>query len=410
MAAPPSRPEPSEIGSRARTFRKRRGLSIEAAAGLAGISKGYLSMLERGQRGFERRGLIEDLADALGCAVADLTGQPYRLQNNREIAEGKRAIVRIEQGLNDATLDDAPDIQPRPLEELRQLVIDAARLRDEGLYSTAAADADDVLIELQAHVAASQGDQRRQAASLVTLAAYSAFHVATTYGYLHLAQHAAQRAWDAATQSEDPELVAFAMFALAPSIARTGGRGRAQRMLDHTIIDTDADALHSSTTGAEIFGLLNLMRAHLAAREEDVDTAHAHLDAAAEMATLTGERNSLGQHFGPTNVKLWRASVGAELGEGPEIAEQVEQGGIDLSVLDSRDRSAALHFDLARAYAQAEGARDEEVLRHLDRADRMAAQRIRQDPIARDILTGVSRRAHRRSWVLDSLRNRFGLA
>lgn len=129
--APKPRPEPWEIGQRARTIRRRRGLSLDAAAGLAGISKPYLSMLERGQRGFERRGLIEDLANALGCAVADLTGQPY-LPADRDIAEGKRVIAAIERGLNDATLDDVPDIRPRSLEELRPMVAGAARLRDEG--------------------------------------------------------------------------------------------------------------------------------------------------------------------------------------------------------------------------------------------------------------------------------------
>ncbi|MGH3998220.1 MAG: helix-turn-helix domain-containing protein, partial [Pseudonocardiaceae bacterium] len=65
------------IGARARMIRRRRGLSQEVVAGLAGITAQYLSMLERGLRGFNRRGLIEDLADALGCSVADLTGQPY---------------------------------------------------------------------------------------------------------------------------------------------------------------------------------------------------------------------------------------------------------------------------------------------------------------------------------------------
>jgi hypothetical protein len=39
-------------------------------AGFTGISTPYLSMLERGQRGFNRRGLVEDLATALGCSVA----------------------------------------------------------------------------------------------------------------------------------------------------------------------------------------------------------------------------------------------------------------------------------------------------------------------------------------------------
>ena len=45
-----STPEPAEIGLRARTIRRRRGLSLDVAAGLVGISKGYLSRLETGQR------------------------------------------------------------------------------------------------------------------------------------------------------------------------------------------------------------------------------------------------------------------------------------------------------------------------------------------------------------------------
>jgi transcriptional regulator with XRE-family HTH domain len=52
-------------------------LSLDVVAGLAGISTPYLSLLERGQRGFNRRGLLDDLAAALGCSLADLTGQPY---------------------------------------------------------------------------------------------------------------------------------------------------------------------------------------------------------------------------------------------------------------------------------------------------------------------------------------------
>jgi transcriptional regulator with XRE-family HTH domain len=44
--------EARTIGARARMIRRRRGLSLEVVAGLAGISKQYLSALERGQRGF----------------------------------------------------------------------------------------------------------------------------------------------------------------------------------------------------------------------------------------------------------------------------------------------------------------------------------------------------------------------
>jgi hypothetical protein len=57
-------------------------------------------MLERGQRGFNRRGLIEDLADALACSVVDLTGQPY-LAPDRATAQGRAALPGISLALND---------------------------------------------------------------------------------------------------------------------------------------------------------------------------------------------------------------------------------------------------------------------------------------------------------------------
>lgn len=46
---------------------------------------------------------------------------------------------------------------------------------------------------------------------------------------------------------------------------------------------------------------------------------------------------------------------------------------------------------------------------HLDTADRLAPQRIRNDPIARDLVLNLDRQAPRRVWELDGLRNRFGL-
>jgi transcriptional regulator with XRE-family HTH domain len=64
-------------GACVRMICRRRGLSQEVIAGFAGITGAYLSLLERGLGGFNRRGLLEDLAGALGCSVADLTGQPY---------------------------------------------------------------------------------------------------------------------------------------------------------------------------------------------------------------------------------------------------------------------------------------------------------------------------------------------
>jgi hypothetical protein len=332
-----------------------------------------------------------------------------RRKPNATATKARATVVKIEHGLNDASLTDVPDLPARPLDELRQRVAEAARRRDTGQYQQAGEDADRVLIELQIHVVSGA---RREAAELVTHAAYNAFVVATTTGCLHLAQQAARRAYEAAMIADRRELDAFAMFAQAPAIARTGDPDWAMELLDRALVDVDSANLaairHGDTVGAEMHGLLHLMRAHLAARDGDAADAHAHLDEAAGIAARTGERDAFRQHFGPTNVRVWRAAIGTELGEGAAVGDRLRHEPIDVDLLESPDRAAALHLDLARAYGQAEGDRDVEAMRHLDAADRFAPQRIRQDPAAQELMTALSHRAKRRVYEMDGLRHRLG--
>jgi hypothetical protein len=119
----------------------------------------------------------------------------------------------------------------------------------------------------------------------------------------------------------------------------------------------------------------------------------------------------LNYHFGSANVAAWSVSIGIELQRGPEAAERVTANAPQMAVvLASADRRSGLHLDLARGYGQAEGGRDSEAIRHLDTADRIAPTRVRNDPIARDLLIILDRRATRRVWELDSLCNRFGVS
>jgi len=129
----------AHIGRRARLIRRRRGMSLDVAAGLAGISKGYLSRLERGERNFERRGLLEDLAGALGCSVADLTGQPYP-PTDRDTADAMAALPGIRVALADYDADDVPDVNPRPLDELVSWARNANEHRDHARFSLAGHD------------------------------------------------------------------------------------------------------------------------------------------------------------------------------------------------------------------------------------------------------------------------------
>jgi transcriptional regulator with XRE-family HTH domain len=62
------------IGERVRELRRWRGLTLSEVAGLAGITKQYLSMIENGRRPLDRRSLISALATALRVSETELVG------------------------------------------------------------------------------------------------------------------------------------------------------------------------------------------------------------------------------------------------------------------------------------------------------------------------------------------------
>src|SRR5205823_8115373 len=64
------------IGARIGYWRRRRGLTQAVLAGLAGVSQPFVSQVEAGQKGIERRSTLVAIAGALQVSVADLLGQP----------------------------------------------------------------------------------------------------------------------------------------------------------------------------------------------------------------------------------------------------------------------------------------------------------------------------------------------
>ncbi|MFE9747589.1 helix-turn-helix domain-containing protein [Saccharothrix saharensis] len=403
-------PAPAEIGARVRMIRRRRGLSLEVVAGRAGIGKSYLSMLENGQRQFERRGLLEGIAQALDCSVADLTGQPY-LPRDRASAEALATLPSISVALYDATLDDVPDVSARPLHELVSWVGQANEHTAHSRYGAAGRALGGLLTDLHVHAVTSNGAERRTALAALAEACVVACGVARSLGNMDLAVAAAGRAEEVARRLDSPALMGFTAMTSTGALSRLGARNRAERVAASALEDLVdvADPTAADTAPAEAAGMLHLSVAQMAAKSGRLSDASAHLAEAAALAERTGERNALWFSFGPANVRAWRLSVAVESGEGPAEAERIESTPGYADDLAAADRRAALHFDLARAYAQAGGARDTAALRHLDTADRIAPQRIRHDPVARELLVTLDRRAHRQPWELRSLGNRLGV-
>src|SRR5829696_1349048 len=68
-----------QIGERIAAYRKRRGMSQNALAGLVGMSRSWLSQVERGIHTVDRLSTLTDLAAVLRVDVADLVGREWRL-------------------------------------------------------------------------------------------------------------------------------------------------------------------------------------------------------------------------------------------------------------------------------------------------------------------------------------------
>lgn len=399
------------IGKRARTIRRRRGMSLQTVADLTGISKSYLSMLESGQRSFERRGLIEDLARALGCAIADLTGDQQQYVDRR-VQAARTAIPALNRALYDADLDDVPDMPHRPLPVLAAAAAAANRHADQGDDDRAGSGLGELITELQIIAVTGQTEQRRAALESLVEACIVAGRVSRVAGDAALSVKATERGYAAAQRLERPDLIGISAFTHSRGLVRLGARRRAAALADKTLtaLAGERGPTPGATAVAEARGMLHLHSAMLGARYHNATTTETHLTEARELAAATGESNLLQMHFGLTNVALWELSIGVESGDGPAAAQRFAGRRADLSLLSSRGRESAVHFDLARAWSQAGGAYDDKVVRELDKADRLAPVLIRSDPIARDIGLDLRRRARRRVWELDSLLRRFGVA
>ena len=355
--------------------------------------------------------MIEDLAEARGCSPADLTGTTLVAPDGRTVRAAS-AIPGLTAALHDTTLDDVPDIPVRPIAQLVDIADRANAAADEVRYELSGSQLGDVITELHVVAATGAGDERRAALAALVTACIVARSLAGTLGHGELAVTATRRGWDAAQRLGRPDLVGLMAMGRVISLNRVGARRRAGTVLagalDAIGREPGPDREHTAT--AEAHGMLHLSAAHLAARKAPPRGASPPLAVAESLARFTGERNHMRYHFGPTNVAAWRLAVAVETDRGPEEAQRFADGDVELTVLGSADRVSAVHFDLARAYSQAGGSRDGESLRHIDLADRIAPIRVRQDPLTRELVADLDRRAKRRVWELDSMRRRVGIA
>src|SRR5437763_7262321 len=83
------------VGGRIAAYRRRRGLSQAALAGLIGRSESWLSQVERGVRSVDRLSVLLDLARVLRVELAELTGPAWQPPVRRDVGVDLDEIRRL---------------------------------------------------------------------------------------------------------------------------------------------------------------------------------------------------------------------------------------------------------------------------------------------------------------------------
>jgi transcriptional regulator with XRE-family HTH domain len=377
------------IGTTIRRLRRWRGLSLEQAAGLAGLSKGYLSKIENGHSAVDRRSTLIAIAGALRVSLVDLTGDGLEIRD----PAADSTVPDIRQALLDTDLDGTES----PRGELAALVAETqllAAMRQANRDAEVGRRLPPLLTALHTHVHEPDGLR-----ALVT-ATHTTALLTKGLGAPDLSWIAADRGHEAAVRLGEPAWVALAEFARTQALSALGAHHRADKLTHRALATVPPDA-------HDIRGTLTLTAGYTSSvlGTGDPDAA---LDEAAALAEHVDDGNRHYLLFSPANVVLWRMSSALERGDHATAAALADTINPDDLPIDSRrttyliERARALH-GLRRG--------DEEVIRLLLEAEKIGPIRTRANPFAREIISTMITRARREPVAREarSIASRMGL-
>jgi transcriptional regulator with XRE-family HTH domain len=394
-------------GARIAAYRRRRGLSQAALAGLVGRSESWLSQVERGVRSVDRLSVLLDLARVLRVDVEALTGRPWQYAPNGSALAG--GLIEVRRALTSYTALRGQERVDHPeLSELRAHVTETHRLYQAAQYEDVIVRLPDVLSAVESFPGRQNGLRRESLLAYVSAYVVAA-KLVTKLGAGDLAILAADRAANAAVDAQSLAARGMAGYQVTCALLRADQLDDAERLAVELAGELTGSARSDEPSLVSVAGALWLIAAVIAARRTDRGEAWQRLDRAEIMAGLLGEDgNHAWTGFGPTNVAIHRVSVAAELGDAGEALRTAT--GVDLGRLPTGLLSRRAQVNLDLAWAQAQRRRDAEATLHLLEAERIAPQVIRHNVIAQEIVREMLARGSRRqTTALSLLAERAGL-
>lgn len=396
------------IGERVSAYRRRRGLSQAALAGLVGRSESWLSQVERGIRTVDSLTVLLDLSRILRVDVQSLIGRPWQYAPNGNpgvdgLEEVRGYFTRYDDLLGDwsgQTLD---------LPALRSTVAQAHLTYQAAKYQAVIGQISPMLANVDRAVRAPGAEHDRE----LMLGYVSAYVVTakllTKVGATDLAMLAADRAANKALEADSMVARGMSAYQVVCALLRADRSDDAEHLAVNMAEQIQVKARSDEPVLVSLAGAMWLIGSVIAARRMDRDEAWTRLDRADGLADLLGEDgNHAWTAFGPTNVALHRVSVAAEMGDAGEalrVAASVDTGELPEGLTSRR---AQVHLDLA--WAQSQRKRDAEAVLHLLEAERTAPEAVRFNSLVRELIREMLTRAGRsQTSALTDLAMRSGV-
>ncbi|MDT4992761.1 MAG: hypothetical protein QOH97_2653 [Actinoplanes sp.] len=373
------------IGTRIRRYRRSRGLSLDQAAGLAGISKPYLSRLERGERAANSRSLLNRISSALQVPVPDLTGQPYAARG-RARADTRPGVDETRLALLD------PGGPLRPEREIASVVDGLDQLMNSCDLVRQTRVIPDLLRWTRQSALAMDTTAAHER---VVLASYAAAFLMRNLGEFDLAWLAAEQMQAAAEQTGDPATRALASYAQAHVLLAAGAPRRA-----HTVALAAAQATPvPGPEGLAARGSCLLVAASAGAALGDIAAARTLVADADRIAARLDAPALIARHtsFADWNVTMHRVAIEVD-GGNPAGAVDAARPLTERPV-HHRERMSYLWVDVGRAFEQLD--RHPEAIEAFRRAERTAPLRVQLSPVVRSSVRELLDRSHRGTGGAD---------
>ncbi|MFT2018393.1 helix-turn-helix domain-containing protein [Streptomyces sp. 796.1] len=375
------------IGDRIRHHRGSRRQDV--VAGLVGIAPDYLSQIERGKK-LPSLPILYAIARELGVSAAALlsASPPTDGQDSDNTGPG---IVQALMGYGPPR--SAPASHPDDLYE-RVAAAWQAWQGSPTRFTDVAPLLPDLISDVE-HLARSlrtpaDAPLRREALR----ASADLYFLLRSYlrrtGRPDLSMMAADRAVRAAEDADDPLRIAAAQWNLGHALLSSHEVDGAEQVA-LLAVDALASAPLRGDERVAMTGALHLVAVVAAARRRDWSAARDRLRKHATPAARQcgDDSNIMWTVFGPTNVELHMVSVELEAGEASEALRMADE--INTRALPSIERGATFMLEVARCYDLRR--EDAAVLLHLLELEEVAPEDLARNPMARDLIRGVLRRA-----------------